>query len=212
MLTLYESWDTRARDHFEPKLASIWETFLTAHNWLLGRPFCVFGPKRWKSCTKHCKYCLNRDLRVLAIILSLKSPRFEKLFWRPKVDSLEGHFRFLAQNAVNHVQIMANIVWIVIYALTRSFWALTQRDLREFFDGPKLAPWRAILGFWPKTLEIMHKSWQILYEWWSTRWRDHFESKLNAICENFLTAQNWLLGGPFSVFGPKRWKSCTKHC
>ena len=211
LLILYESWSTRCRDHFEPKLDAIWENFFTTQNWLLGGPFCVFGPKRWNSSTKHCYYCMNHDLRVLAIVLSANSPRFERLFWRPKIGSLEGHFGFLAQNAGNHVQIMANIVWIVIYALTRSFWAQTRRDLREFFDGPKLAPWSAIFGFWPKTLEIMYKSWKILYESWSTRCRDHFELQLDAIWENFLTAQNWLLGGPFWVIGPKRWKSCTNH-
>ena len=149
---------------------------------------------------------MNRDLGVLAIILSPTSPRFERLFWRPKIASLEGHFGFLAQNAANHVQIMANTVWIVIYALTRSFWPQTQRDLGEFFDGPKLVPWRAILGFWPKTLEIRYKTLLILCESWSTRARDHFKPKLASIWETFMTAQNWLLGGPFWVFGPKCWK------
>ena len=158
LLILYKSWSTSARDHFEPKLASIWHTFLKAQNWLLGGPFWVFKPTGWKSCTNHGKYCMNRDLRVAAIILSPNSTRFERIFWRPKISSLERHFRFLAQNAGNHVQIMENIVWIVIYALPRSIWAPTRRDLREFFDGPKLAPWRAILGFWPKTLKIMYKS------------------------------------------------------
>ena len=208
---LYESWSTRCRDHFEPKLDTIWENFLTVQNWLLRGPFWIFGPKRWKSCTKHGKYCMNRDLGVLAIILSPTSPRFQRLFWRPKIASLESHFGFLAQNAGNHVQVIVNIVWIVIYALSWSFWAQTRRDLRDFFDGPKFAPLRAMLGFWSETLEIMYKTWQILYESWSRRSRDHFERKLASIWETFLTAQNWLLGGPFWVFGPKRWKSCTNH-
>ena len=130
----------------------------------------------------------------------------------PKLAPWRAILGFLAQNAENHVQIMANIVWIVIYALPRSFWAQTRRDLREFFDGPKLAPFMAILGFWPKTLEIMYKTLLILYESWSRSARDHSEPKLASIWETFLTAQNWLLGGPFWVFGPKRWKSCTKHC
>ena len=263
-LILWESWSTRFRDHFEPNLAFIWEAF-----------------------------------------------------WRPKIGSFESQFGFLGKNAGNHVQIMANIAWIVMYALPRSFWAQTRRelreffdglkldpcraifgfwpktpaimykswqfvvrivfyalppsfwdqtwrDLREFFDGPKFAPWRAILGFWPKTLEIRYKTLLILYESWSTRvsrsfwaeirvylrdlfhgrklspsamldfwpetleimyktllilyeswWtrsRDHFEPKLATIWDSVLTAQNGLLGGPFWVFGPKRWKSCTKHC
>ena len=155
---LYESWSTRSRDHFKPKVASVGANFLSAKNGLLGRPFWVIGQHRWKSCTNHGIYCMNGNLRVAAIILSPNSTRFERIFWRPKISSLERHFRFLAQNAGNHVQIMENIVWIVIYALPRSFWAPTRRDLREFFDGPKLAPWRAILGFWPKTLKIMYKS------------------------------------------------------
>ena len=209
---LYESWSTRCRDHFKPKLDTIWENFLTAQNWLLGGPFWVFGSKPWKSCTKHVYYCMNRDLRVAAIILSPNSTRFERIFWRPKIGSFYGHFGFLAQNAGNHVQNIANIVWIVIYECSRSFWAQTRLDLRDFFDGPKFAPWRAILGFWPKTLEIMYKSWQILYESYSTRWSDHFDPKLEAIWEIFLTPKNWLLLWPFWVFGPKRWKSCTKHC
>ena len=207
---------------------------------------------------------MNRDLRVLAIILSPNSPPLERLFWRPKIGSLEGHYGFFAQNTGNHVQIIANIVWMVIYALLRSFWEKTRRDLREFFEALKLAPWREILGFWPKTLKIMYKSWQILYQSWSTRcldqfepklyaiweklfhgpklalWRailgfwhktleimyktllilyesrstrarDHFEPNLASIWETFLTAGNWLLGGPFWVFGPKLLKSCTKH-
>ena len=154
---------------------------------------------------------MNRDLRVLAIILSPNSPRFERLFWRPKICSLEGHFGFLARNVGNHVQNIANIVRTVIYAFSRSFWAQTRLDLRDFFDSPKLAPWRAILCFWPKTLKIMYKSWEILYESWTTRCRDHFEPKLASNWETFLTARNWLLEGPFWVFGPKRWKSCTKH-
>ena len=108
---------------------------------------------------------MNRDLRDDAIILSPNSTRFARIFWRPKIGSLEGHFGFLAQNAWNHAQIMANIVWMVIYALTQSFWVQTQRNLREFFDGPKLAPGKAILGYWPTSMEIMYKSWQILYEW-----------------------------------------------
>ena len=147
---------------------------------------------------------MNRDLRVLAIILSLNSPLFERFFSRSKIGSLEGHFGFLAQNAENHVQNIANIVWIVIYVLPLSFSAQTRRDLGEFFDAPKLAFWGAILGFWPKTLEIMYKTSLILYESWSTRARDHFEPKLASIWETFLTAQNLLLGGPFWVFGPKR--------
>ena len=186
--------------------------FLKAQNWLLGGPFWVFGQKRWKSCTNHGKYCINRDLRVTAIIFSPNSTRFQRLLWRQKIGSLQGHFGFFAQNAANHVQNIANIVWIVIYACSRSFWAQTRLDLREFFDAAKLAPWKAILGFWPKTLEIMYKTLLILYESLSTRWRDHFEPNLDSIWENFFTAQNWLIGGPFWVFGTKRWKSCTKHC
>ena len=209
---LYESWSTRCRHYFEPKFDAIWENFFTAQNWLLAGQFWVFGPKRWKSWTNHGKCCKNCVQRVAAIILSPNSTRFERIFWRPKIGSFYGHFGFLAQNAGNHVQNIANIVWIVIYAYSRSFWAQTRLDLRDFFDSPKLAPWRAILGFWPKTLEIMYKSWQILYESWSTRSRDHFEPKLASIWETFLTAQNWLLGGPFWVFGPKRLKSGRKHC
>ena len=154
---------------------------------------------------------MNRDLRVLAIILSPNSPRFAKIFWRFKIGSLDGHFAFLARNVGNHEQNMSNIVWIVIYAFSRSFWAQTRLDLINFFNGLKLGPCRAILGFWPKTHEIMYKSWQILYESWSTRCHDHFEPKVDAIGENFLTAQNWLLVGAIWVFGPKRWKSCTNN-
>ena len=140
---------------------------------------------------------MNRDLRVLAIILSLNSPLFERFFSRSKIGSLEGHFGFLAQTAENHVQNIANIVWIVIYVLPLSFSAQTRRDLGEFFDAPKLAFWRAILGFWPKTLEIMYKTSLILYESWSTRARDHFEPELASIWETFLTPQNFLFDGPF---------------
>ena len=154
---------------------------------------------------------MNRDLRVVVIILSPNSTRFERIFSRPKIGYLEGHFAFLARNVGTRLQNIAIIVWIVIYAFSRSFWAQTRLDLREFSDVPKLAPWRAILGFWPITQEITYKSWQILYESWYTRWHDHFEPKLDAIWENFLTTQNWLLRAPFSVFGPKRWKSCTNH-
>ena len=291
--------------------------FLTAQNWLLRKPVWVFGQKRWKSCTNHGKYCMNRDVRVAAIILSPNSTRVERIFWRPKIGSLQGHFWFLAQNAGNHVQIMAiccknrvlrvaaiilrpnltrferifwrpkicslkghfrflaqnagnqvqniayivwiviyacvaiilspnsrlferlisrpkiiserhvgflarnvgnhvqniaDIVWIVMNAFSRSFWAKTRLDLRLCFDGQKWAPWRAILSFWPETLKIMYKTLLILYESWSTRSRDHFEPKLASIGKTFLTAQNFLLGGRFWVFGPKRWKSCTKHC
>ena len=114
---------------------------------------------------------MNRDLRELAIILSPNSPRFERLFWQPKIGSFEGHFGFLARNDGNHVQNIANIVWIVIYAFSRSFWAQTRLGWGEFFVGQKLA----------------------------------------SIWETFLAAQNWLLRGPFWVFGPKRWKSCTNH-
>ena len=127
---------------------------------------------------------MNRDLRVLAIILSLNSPLFERFFSQSKIGSLEGHFGFLAQNAENHVQNIANIVWIVIYACSRSFWARTRLDLRDFFDAPKFSFWRAILGFWPKTLKIIYKSWQILYESWSTRSRDHFERKFASIWQS----------------------------
>ena len=154
---------------------------------------------------------MNRDVHVAAIILSPKSPRFARLISRPKIGFLDGHFGFLARSVRNHVQIMGNIVWIVIYSFSRSFWEQTRLELRDFFDGLRLAPQRAILGFWPKTLEIMYKSWEILYESWTTRCRDHFEPKLASIWETFLTAQNWLLGGLFWVFGKKRWKSCTKH-
>ena len=121
---------------------------------------------------------------------------FCRYHFQPKLDAIwenfltpqnwlfGGPFGFLAQNAGNHVQNIANIVWIVIYACSRSFWARTRLDLRDFFDAPKFSFWRAILGFWPKTLKIIYKSWQILYESWSTRSRDHFERKFASIWQS----------------------------
>ena len=109
--------------------------------------FGFFGPNNWKSGKNHGKYCMNRDLRVTAIILTPNPTRFERFFWRPKMGSFYGHFGFFAQNAGHHVQNIANIVWIVIYECSRSFWAQTRLDLTHFFKGPKLAPWRVILGF-----------------------------------------------------------------
>ena len=158
-----------------------WKDFFDGPKLAPWRAILVFWPKALEIMYKSCKYFMNRDPRVAAIILSTKSTRFKRIFWRPKIGSLEGHFRFLAQNAGNHVQNIANIVWIVICAYSRSFWAQTRLDLRDFFDGPNFAPWRAILGFWPETLEIMYKTLLILYEQWSTRSRDHFEPKLASI-------------------------------
>ena len=152
-LILYEWWSTRALDHFEPKIAAIWDNFLTSPN-------CTF----------------------------------------------EGLFGFLVKNDVNHAQIKANIVWIVMYACPRSFWAQNRRDWRRFLDGPKLAPRLALLGFWPKSMQIMPKSRLILYESWSTRARDQFEPKIAAIGENILKGPNWHLRGPSLVFGQKRCK------
>ena len=154
---------------------------------------------------------MNRDLRVPVISLSPKSPRLEKIFWRAQIGTFEGQVWFLAKTDANSAQIMANIVWIVIYACPRSFWARNRRDWRQFFDGPKLEPWRAILGFWPKTMQIMPKSRLILYESWSTRAFDHFEPKIAAIGESFLTGPNWHLEGPFWDFGKNRCKSCPNH-
>ena len=144
---------------------------------------------------------MNRDLRVPVISLSRNSPRLETIFWRAQFGTFESLFGFFAKNDANHAQIKANIVWIVIYACPWSVWAEIRRDWRQFFDGPKLAPWRAILGFWSKSMQIMPKSRLILYESWSTRARDHFEPKIAAIGDNFLTGPNWHLGGPFWVFG-----------
>ena len=154
---------------------------------------------------------MNRDLRVPAIILSPKSARLETVFWRTQIGTLEGHFGFLAKVDANNAQIKANIVWIKIYACPRSFWGQNRRDWRQFFDGPKLAPWRAHLGFCPKSLQIIPKSRLILYESWSTRARGHFEPKIAAIGGNILTGPNWHLGGPFWVFGQKRCKFCPNH-
>ena len=124
------------RDLFDgPKLAP-WRAILG-----------FFGPNNWKSGKNHGKCCMNRDLRVTAIILTPNPTRLERFFWRPKIGSFYGHFAFFAQNAGHHVQNIANIVWIVIYECSRSFWAQTRLDLTHFFEGPKLAPWRAILGF-----------------------------------------------------------------
>ena len=154
---------------------------------------------------------MNRDLLVPAIILTPKSPRLESVYWRVQIGPLEGYFGFLAKIDGNHGEIMVNIVWVVMYACQRSLWAQNRHDLREFFDGSKLAsleghfgflakndgnhgeiignivwsvfyacprsfwaqnrrdfkafsdgfklaPWRAILCFWLKTMEIMAKS------------------------------------------------------
>ena len=150
---------------------------------------------------------MNRDVRVAAIILSPKSPRLETISWRAQIGALVGPLGFLAKIDANHAQIKANIVWIVIYACPRSFWAQNRRDWRQFFDGPKLAPWRAILGFWSKSMQIMPKSRLILYESWSTRSRDHFEPKIASIKDNFWTGPNWHLEGPFWDFGQNRCKS-----
>ena len=181
---------------------------------------------------------MSRYLRVPAVTFSVKSPRLESVFWRVQIGPLDSHFGFLAKNDGNHGEIMANIVWVVIYACQQSFWAQDRRDWREFFwrvqigpleghfgflvkndgndgksmanivrvviyacprsfwagdrcdwieffDGSKLAPWRAILGFWSKTMEIRAKLWLILYESWSTRACGHFEPKIATIGENF---------------------------
>ena len=154
---------------------------------------------------------MTRDLRVPVISLSTKSPRLQKIFWRAQIGTFEGQDWFLAKNDANSAQIKANIVWIVSYARLRSFWAQNRRDWRKFFDGPKLAPWRAILGFWKKSMQILPKSWLILYESWSTRGRDHFEPKIATIGDSFLMGLNWHLGGPFWVFGQNRWKSCPNR-
>ena len=154
---------------------------------------------------------MKRDLSVPAIILGKKSLRLETIFWRAKSRALEGYFGFLAKNDANWAQIMDNIVWIVIYACPRSFCVPDRCDWRRYVDGPKLAPWRAILGFWKKSMQILPKSWLILYESWSTRCRDHFEPKIAAIGDSFLMGLNWHLGGPFWVFGQNRWKSCPNR-
>ena len=154
---------------------------------------------------------MNRDLRVPAIVLSPKSPRLETIFSREKIGTLEGPFGFLAKNNANHAQIKANIVWIVIYPCPRSFWAQIRRDWRQFFDWPKLAPGSALLGFWPKTMQIMPKSRLILYESWSKRAHNHVGPKIAAIGENFLKGPNWHLGAPFWVFGQNRCKSCPNQ-
>ena len=154
---------------------------------------------------------MNRDLRVPVVILSLRSPRLERIFWRLIFSPLEGRFGFLAKNDGNHGENMRNIVWIVIYACPRSFWAPNRRDWKAFSDGFKLAPSRAILCFWAITMKIMPKSRLILYESWSTRARGYFERKIAAIGENFLTGPNWPIGGPFCVFVQKRWKSWRNH-
>ena len=154
---------------------------------------------------------MNCDLRAPAIILSPKSPGLETISWGAQIGTLEGQFGFLAKIDANHAQIKANIVWNVIYACPQSFWGQNRRDWRQFFDGPKLAPWRAILGFWPKTMQIVPKSWIILYESWSTRARDHFVCQIAAIGDDILTGPNWHLEGPFWDFGKNRCKSCPNH-
>ena len=154
---------------------------------------------------------MNRDLRVPAIILSPKSPRFEATFWRAQIGTFEGLFGFLVKNDADNAEIMASIVWIGIYACLPSFWAQNRCDWRQFFDGPKLAPWMAILGFWQKSMQIMPKSRLILYESWSTRARDCFEPEIAAIGDNFFTGKNWHLGGPFWVSGQKQCKSCPNQ-
>ena len=157
-----------------------------------------------------------RDLPVPAIILGPKSPGLETIFWRDKLAPWRAISRFLVKIDANHGQIKANIVWIIIYACPRSFWAQNRRgwrhfsdgsklapwranssfmvkidanhgqiktnivwiviyacprsfwapnrlDWRQFLDGPKLAPWRASLGFWQKSMPVMPKSRLILY-------------------------------------------------
>ena len=146
-----------------------------------------------------------------AIILSPKSWRLETIFWQAKISTLKGPSGFLAKNDANHTQIMANIVWIVIYACPRSFWAQNRRDSRQLFDAPKLAPLRVFLGFWSKTMQTMPKSWLVLYESGSMRACHHFEPKIAAIGDNFLTGPNWHLGWPFWVFGKNRCKSCPNQ-
>ena len=153
---------------------------------------------------------MNHDLRVPMVILSRRSPRLERIFRRVQIGPLEGHFVFLAKNDGNHGEIIGNIVWIMIYACPRSFWPPNRRYWKAFTDGFKLAPSRAILCFWAKTMKIMAKSRLILYESWSTRARGYFEPKIAAIGENFLTGPNWPLGGPFWVFGQnwlKLWRN-----
>ena len=151
---------------------------------------------------------MNRDLRVPAIILGPRSLPLETIFWQAQIGTWKGYFGFLAKIDANHAQIEDNIVLIVIYARPQSSWAQNRPDWRQFLEGPRLAPWRASLGFWPKSMQIMPKSRLILYESWSTRARDQFEPKIAAIGENILTGPNWHLGGPFSVFGENRCKSC----
>ena len=158
---------------------------------LLTRPYITFTFSLYWAQTR-------RDLREFVDGPKLAPWRAILVFFFPKrLKSCTNHGKYCMNRDLR---------------VSRSFWAQTRRDLREFFDGPKFAPCRAILGFWPKTLDIMYKPWQLLYESCSTRCRDHFEPKLEAIWENFLTPKNWLLGGLFWVFGPKRWKSCKKHC
>ena len=140
-----------------------------------------------------------------------RSLRLETIFWQAQIDTLNGHFGILEKIDANLAQIMANIVWIVIYAWPRSFWAQNRHNWRQFFDGLKLAPWRAILGFWPKSMKIMPKSRIILYELWSTRACNHLEPKIARIGDNFLTGPNWHLGGPVWVFGQNRCKSCPNQ-
>ena len=178
---------------------------------------------------------MNRDVNVPAIILSPKSPRLERIFWRAQIGTLVGHFGFLAKIDANHSQpprkspwletifwraqtgtlegpfgflakidanhakIKAKIVWIVIYACPRSFWAQNRRDWRQFFDGPKLAPWRALLGFWAKTMQIMPKARVILYEAWSTRGAIILGPNSPRLETIFWRAQICTLERPFGV-------------
>ena len=121
---------------------------------------------------------MTSDLRIPAVILSPNSLRLERIFGRPNLGPLEFHFGFLAKNDVNHVQVIGNILWIVIYAYPRSVWAQTRRNWREFLYGRIWGPCSAILGFWPKTMKIMYKSLLILYESWSTYARGHFKPNL----------------------------------
>ena len=210
-LLLYESWSTLARNHFELKLDVIWENFLTAQNLFLGGPVVFLA----RNVANHVQNIAN----IVWIVIYAFSRSFwaqtrrdlREFVYGPKLAPWRAILVFFSPNAWNHVQIMANIIWIVIYAFPRSFWAQTRRDLREFFDGPKFAPCRAILGFWPKTLEIMYKVLQILYESWSSRSRYHFEPNLASVGANFLSAKNGLLRRLFWVIGQHRWKSCTNH-
>ena len=173
-LIFYKSWSTRARGHFEPKIAAIGENFFVWSKLAFCRTILGFWAKTMEIMAK--------SWLILYESWSTRARRhFEPqivaiggVFWRVQIGPLEGHFGFLAKNDGNHCEIMARIVWVVICACPRSFWAQNRRDWRVFSDGFKLAPWRAILGFWPKTMEIIAKSWLILYESVSTRARNHF--------------------------------------